>query len=318
MSRALFRREELLTSALDLGSTSVDLSDYSTTGLRIVAVGPSGVGKTNAGLLIAEQLAAQGWMVVCVDPEGEIGALYADARLPTPAALERHLRERTGPALAVVSARDAGEFLPFGQAVMAVADALRQPIFLLLDEAQLFSTSRRKGRADVEGQASDLVTDLVGRGRKRALDVFLSAQRFAGTLHRGVFANRNLTLVGRQEDPSGWFALAPLFKGSGIGYAETAALGSGEFFMASRRGLEKVVLPMAAALAAVAPKAVAVRQTRPATFAAWDLALRAIATPRLRALTPGVVGLLGAVAGLSAQQLVSGRRALSDELESRA
>ena len=48
----VIRREEFLTSSLDLGTMSVDLQDYATTGLRIVTVGPSGIGKTNAGLLI--------------------------------------------------------------------------------------------------------------------------------------------------------------------------------------------------------------------------------------------------------------------------
>jgi hypothetical protein len=158
---------------------------------------------------------------------------------------------------------------------------------------------------------------MLGRGRKRALDVFLSAQRFSGTLSRGVFAHKNLTLVGRQEDPSGWSALAPMFKGSGLGYAETAALNNGEFFCFSRRGVEKVAMPLATALAAVAPKAAAVRPHRPVTFAQWDSAMRAIPTTGLRALTPSIVGLLGAVAGLSAQQLAAGARALADEIVSR-
>jgi len=314
--RPVFHRTELASASLDLGSAQIDLADYQTTGLRVLAIGPSGIGKTSAGLLIAEQLAAQGWQAVLMDPEGEIAALYATV-LTSPEALERHLVARADPPLVVVPVRDAAEFLPYGQVVMQVADTQRRPIFLLLDEGQLFSTSRRKGKADVLGAASDLVNDMCGRGRKRALDVFLSAQRFAGTLSRSAFSNKNLTFVGRQEDPSGWFALAPLFKGSEIGYAELAGLSTGEFFCFSRRGVEKVVMPMAEALAAVAPKAAAVRPHRPKTFIEWDRALRGIPTDRLRALTPAVVGLLGSVAGLSAQQLASGQRALTDELAAR-
>lgn len=315
--RAVFRRDELLTASLDLGSTQVDLADYSTTGVRVVAVGPSGVGKTNAGLLIAEQLAAQGWQAVLLDPEGEIASLYPTV-LTTVEALERHLVERPrDAAIAVVPVRDAAEFLPYGRLVMRVADEARRPIFVLLDEAQLFSTSRRKGRADVLGEASDLVNEMLGRGRKRALDAFLTAQRFSATLSRGVFGNKNLTFIGRQEDPSGWFALAPMFKGTGLDYADVAALGPGEFFCFGRRGVEKVVLPLARALAAVAPAAPAVAPHRPTTFSQWDRALREIPTARLRALTGPVIALLSSLAGLTAQQLAAGTRALQDEVQSR-
>lgn len=313
----VFRRDEFLSSSLDLGSMSLDLADYATTGLRVVAVGPSGIGKTNAGLLIAEQLAAQGWQAVLMDPEGEISALY-EMVLTAPDALERYLVERSGPPIAVVPVRDAAEFLPFGRALMAAADRLRRPVFLLLDEGQIFSTSRRHRKADVLGEASDLVNDFLQRGRKRSLDVFLSAHRFSGTLNRAVFGSKNLSLVGRQEDPSVWFALAPIFKGSGIGYAEAAALSPGEFFCFSRRGVEKVVLPMAAALKAVAPAATVVRPRRPATFSDWDRALREIPTARLRALTGPAIALLGTIAGLSGQQLAAGTRALQDELRMRA
>jgi hypothetical protein len=317
MSRAIgFRRQEFTAAALDLGTVSIDLQDYATTGLRVVAVGPSGIGKTNGGLLIAEQLAAQGWYAVLMDPEGEISELYPTV-LTTPDALERHLAERTGEPIAVVPVRDAAAFLPFGQVVMAAADELRRPIFLMLDEGQIFSTSRRKGREDVLGQASDLVNEFIQRGRKRALDLFLSAHRFSASLNRAVFGSKNLTLVGRQEDPSSWFALAPMFKGSGIDYADVAALSPGEFFCFSRRGVEKVVMPMAAALAQVAPKATTVRPQRPSTFSQWDRAIREIPTERLKRLTPPAVALLGTITGLSTQQLATGARALHDELAAR-
>lgn len=79
MSRGVIQRDELVGAVLDFGSVAIDLSEYATTGLRIVTVGPSGIGKTNAGLLIAEQLAAQGWICVLVDPEGEIESMYGKA-----------------------------------------------------------------------------------------------------------------------------------------------------------------------------------------------------------------------------------------------
>lgn len=56
----------------------------------------------------------------------------------------------------------------------------------------------------------------------------------------------------------------------------------------------------------------------PSTFRQWSHAMRTIPTERLQALTDPVTNLLGAVAGLTAQQMLSGSRALQDELESRA
>jgi hypothetical protein len=311
---ALFRRAEFDRASLDLGTIDIDLQDYATTGLRVVTVGPSGIGKTNTGLLFAEQLAVQGWVAVLLDPEGEIAALYGDA-VPDPETLTARLADRRDP-IVVVQVRTATDFLPYARAVMDAADAHRRPIFVLLDEAQIFSASRKR-QHDV-GEASDLVNDWVQRGRKRALDVCLSAHRFSGSLNRAVFANANLTLIGRQDDPTAWSSLAPRFRGTGIGFADLAALAPGEFYCASRRGVEKTAVPMAAALAAVAPKATVVRPAIPGTFAQWDRALRAIPTPRLEALTPPVVELLGAIVGLTPAQLAAGQRALRDEREARA
>jgi len=312
--KAIFQRDEFAHAALDFGSTTLDLADYATTGLRIVAVGPSGIGKTNAGLLIAEQLSAQGWVSVLLDPEGEIEALYGTP-VADPAAVARRIGDRKEPIL-VVRVRTASEFIPFAQAIMEAVDEHRKPVYLMLDETQLFSASRRR-QGDV-GEASDLVNDFVQRGRKRSLDLFLSAHRFSGTLHRAVFTNKNLCFIGRQEDPTAWSALAPQFRGSRITFTDLAALCPGEFYAFSRRGVEKVAMPMAAALRAVAPKATVVRPVLPATFSDWDRRLGEIPTPRLQALTGPVVGLLASIVGLSAEQMAAGSRALRDELEARA
>ncbi len=251
-----------------------------------------------------------------MDPEGEIEALYGDA-VETAQELAARLADRTLPML-VARVRNAGEFIPYAHAVMEAVDEHRKPVFLMLDESQIFSASRRRKGSDELADASDLVNDFVQRGRKRALDLFLSAHRFSGSLHRSVFSNKNLTLVGRQEDPTAWSALAPQFKGSKIGFTDLGALAPGEFFCFSRRGVEKVVMPMAAALRAVAPKATVVRPALPSTFSQWDRAMREISTERLMALTGPVVGLLGAIVGMTSQQLAAGTRALRDELEARA
>ena len=173
----------------------------------------------------------------------------------------------------MVNARDAGEFVPFGRAILDAADQHRKPIFVVIDEGQLFSASRRGATAI--GEAADIINEFAERGRKRALDLFITALRYTGTLQRTLFANKNLTLIGWQEDPTAWSALAPQFKASKIEFADLNALTPGEFFCLSRRGVEKIRMPMAAALKAVAPKAKPVAKTLPATFNQWTRAMSA-------------------------------------------
>ena len=127
-----------------------------------------------------------------------------------------------------------------------------------------------------------------------------------------------MTLIGCQEDPTAWSALAPQFKASKIEFTDLNALAPGEFFCFSRRGVEKIKMPMAAALKAVAPQAKPVAKTLPTTFNQWTRAMRALPTERLLALDEGVVNLLAAVADLSPQQKLAGQTALQDELEARA
>lgn len=314
MSRGVIVRDELFGATLALGGEPIDLTDYATTGLRVVAVGPSGSGKTNAGLLIAEQLAEQGWVCVLVDPEGEIASLYGEP-VADATALAEALTLRDRPIL-VVSARDATEFLPYGEAIFEAADKHRKPIFLMVDEGQVFSDARKR-KGDV-GAASDLINDLAGRGRKRKIDLFLTSLRYASSLHRSVYSMANLTLVGTQSDPMAWSGLAPQFRGHKITYSDLAALAPGEFYCFSRRGLDKCRMPMADALKAVAPQAPLVRPALPQTFGQWNQAMSAIPTERLGALSRPITALLSAIAGLSDQQQMSGQRALRDEMESRA
>jgi hypothetical protein len=313
MSRSVIQRDELVGALLDFGSTAVDLSEYATSGLRIVTVGPSGIGKTNAGLLIAEQLAEQGWICVLIDPEGEIASMYGEA-VASAGDLRECLQKRDRPFI-VVSAADASEFIPYGRAILEAADKYRKPIFLMIDEGQVFSAPKKR-KGDI-GEAADIVNQFAERGRKRAVDLFLTATRFTGSLHRSIFSNKNLSLIGCQEDPTAWASLAPQFRSSKIEFNDLAALATGEFFCFSRRGVEKIRMPMAEALQRVAPKAKSIRPRLPSTFSQWDRAMREMPSPRLRALTDPVVSLLGAVAGLSPQQMLSGQRALQDELEAR-
>ncbi|PZP29093.1 MAG: hypothetical protein DI603_17935 [Roseateles depolymerans] len=313
MQHAVIQRDEMLSAQLDLGGAPIDLAEYATTGLLAVAVGPRGMGKTNAGLLMAEQLSAQGWVSVLIDPESEMESLYGAAvrdaeHLGT-------LLDSREQAIVVVSARDATEFLPYGRAILDAAERFRKPLFVVIDEGQLFSATKKR-KEDV-GEAAEIINEFAGRGRKRALDLFITALRYTGTLHRSIFSNKNLTLIGFQEDPTAWAALAPQFRASRIEFNDLNALAPGEFFCFSRRGVEKVKMPMAQALRRVAPKARAVRRTLPATFSQWDRAMRGIPTERLRALTDPLVSLLGAIAGLSSQQMMSGAGALQDELETR-
>jgi DNA helicase HerA-like ATPase len=314
MTRSVNRGDELAAASLHLGGVPLDLAAYATTGLRAIAVAPSGQGKTNAGLLIAEQLSAQGWVSVLIDPEGEIASLYGPA-VTSVAELSERLAARDRP-IVVVPAQDHQAFVEYGKAILAAADQHRKPLFVMLDETQLYSSAKK--RKNALGESADLVNDFAERGRKRSISLFLTTHRFSGTVHRSLFANANLTLVGAQQDPTAWSALAPLCRSARLDYADLTALSPGEFFCFSRRGVEKIRMPMAEALKRVAPKAPPVKPSLPTTFSAWDKALRAIPTPRLRDLTPEVTALLGHVAGLTSQQMLTGARALADELEVRA
>lgn len=314
MKRTVIQRNEMIGATLDLGGAPIELSEYATTGLLGLAVGPRGNGKTNAGLLIAEQLAEQGWISVLIDPEGELESMYGDA-VEDADALSVLLKDRAQ-SIIVVSAKDPSEFIPYGLAILDAAEEHRKPLFIFIDEGQLFSAAKK--RKDGVGEAADIISQFAERGRKRALDLFVTAHRYTGTLHRTLFSNKNLTLVGCQEDPTAWSALAPQFRSTKIEFSDLNSLSPGEFFCFSRRGVEKVKMPMADALQRVAPKAKTVKRTLPATFNQWNRAMREIPTDRLTAQTDPVVNLLGAVAGLSTQQMLSGSRALQDELEARA
>jgi hypothetical protein len=313
MKRTVIRRDEMLGATLELGGTPITLDEYATTGLLAVAIGPRGNGKTNAGLLMAEQLSAQGWISVLIDPENELESLYGDA-VADPDMLRGALAKREQPIL-VVNATDAGEFVPYGRAILDSADQHRKPIFVVIDEGQLFSASRK--RSNGIGEAADIINEFAERGRKRALDLFITALRYTGTLQRTLFANKNLTLIGWQEDPTAWSTLAPQFKASKIEFADLNALTPGQFFRLSRHGVEKIRMPMAAALKAVAPKAKPVTKALPATFNEWSWAMSQIPTERLTAINEDVVRLLSTVAELSSQQVLAGQAALQDELEAR-
>ncbi len=125
------KRTEMLSASLDFGGEPIDLADYATTGLVSVAVAPRGLGKTNVGLVMAEQLAPQGWVSVLVDPEDELAALYGQP-VADPEDLRRRLIERNENII-VVSAHDAAEFVPYGQVIFEVADEHRKPIFVAID-----------------------------------------------------------------------------------------------------------------------------------------------------------------------------------------
>lgn len=308
-------RTEMIGATLDFGGRPIDLSDYATTGLRMIAVGPSGSGKTNAGLLACEQLAKQGWICVLVDPEMEIRSMYGEP-VASPEDLAIRLRARDQP-FVVVDAADAEAFNPYGEVVAEIADAVRKPVVVMIDEGQLFSASRDTRRRAGTKEATDLVNDFMARGRKRALDCIITCHRFTGSINRSLFANMNLTLVGTQADPTAWNMLAPQFRTHKVTYADAAALAPGEFYCFSRRGLDKFRLPLARALAAVALPARAPRQTLPTNFAQWDRAVSAMSLERLEALSDSVTDLLSAIAGLTPAQVAAGRRVRDEELDAR-
>jgi len=309
----LVTRKEFTGFKLKLGRIRLDLSDYLTTGLRVVCVGPSGAGKTNAGLVMAEQLAKAGWICVLIDPEGEMEVLYGTA-VKDPEELRERLILRDQP-MVVVSAKDATEFVSYGRVILEVADSQRKPIFVVCDEGQVFSQSRK--RSNSIGEASDILNDMFMRGRKRALDVFITTLRFSASVHRTIFANKNLTLVGVQEDPAAWSSMAPQFRASDVTYNDLSGLQSGEFICFSRRGVDKVKMQMAESLKRADRPAGPSRTTLPANFVQWDRAMQEISLERLEAIDDEIMTFLGTLSGLTAEQLATGYRALIDEIEAR-
>jgi len=309
----VINRPEMESAMLDFGGDPIDLADYRTTGILAVGMGPRGQGKTNAGLVMAEQLSEQGWVSVLLDPEGEMESLYGEAVASPEDLYERlELRDKR---IVVVSVQSVTDFVPYGEAILKAADDFRKPTFVVIDEGQLFSSGRKtKG---VIGETSDLINDFAERGRKRALDMYITVHKFNGSIHRSLFVNKNLTLVGRMEDSVGWSSMAQQFRSSRIQFSDVNALMPHEFFCFSRRGVEKVTMPMAKELAKVAPPVKAVKQALPATFSQWDSAMREIPTERLVALDDDVVAFLAGVAGLPAQKVISGHQAMADELELR-
>jgi hypothetical protein len=319
MKHSVIVRDEMYGATLKLGGAPIELEDYATTGLAVVLIGPRGSGKTNGAQCIGEQLAGhgdypgQGWVSVFIEPEDVLESMYGDA-VKDPEELY-HLLETRERKIIVVSARDAKEFVPYGRSLLEAADTFRKPVFVAVDEGQLFSSRRTK--AGVAGKASWIINQFAQVGRKRALDFAITTDGFTGTLNRALFRHKNLTFVGCQEDPTAWSGLAPQFKGSKIEFSDLNALLPGEFIQISRRGMEKVKLPMSEALKKIAPKAKAVRRSLPSTFSQWSRAMEEVPTSSLKALTPDVVTLLAAVSGLPSQQYLTGQRALRDELESR-
>jgi len=76
-------------------------------------MGPEGFGKDKCRPLMAEQLSAQGWVSVLIDPEGELESIYG-AAVADAESLRQRLTERDVP-IVVVSAKDALEFIPYGR-----------------------------------------------------------------------------------------------------------------------------------------------------------------------------------------------------------
>lgn len=310
MNRAVIRRPEMRDATLTLGGTPISLADYETTGLVGVSVAPRGHGKTNAALLVAEQLSTQGWVSVLVDPEEELEGLYGHA-MSDPEELRHHLIARDLP-IVVVNVRDADSFVPYGKVILEVGDSLRKPIFVMVDEGQIFSSSR--GRKDDGDDASSIIRAIVERGRKRAIDIMITALRYSRSLDRSIFANKNLTLVGCQEDPVAWSSLAQQFKASGIKFDDVHGLEPGEFICFSRGSTQKIRMPMAKALQAAAPKARIAPPRLPNTFTQWVKAMKRIPTARLQSLDLEVVSVLSNVAGLAPKDVASGMAALRDEI----
>lgn len=309
----VIQRPEMRETVLNLGRVKIELADYETTGLCAVAVGPRGCGKTNIGQLLAEQLSSHGWCSIIFDPEREMELMYGDA-VSSPEDLRDRLTLRDK-AIVVVKVKNAEEFIPYGRVILEVTETIRRPLFVMVDEGQVFSSPKK--RSECVGEAADILNQFVDRGRKRAIDTFVTALRYTGSVHRSLFSNANLTLIGSQRDSTAWSALSPQFKSAGMSFGDLNSLAPAEFMCLGSRGIEKVRMPMAAALKSVAPKAKQIPRALPSTFSQWDRAMREIPKKRLMALTPQVVALLSKIACMPPSKVMVGQAALHDELDSR-
>src|SRR3546814_8805841 len=101
-------------------------------------------------------------------------------------------------------------------AILEAAEKFRKPVFVVIDEGHIFSGAKRGNTSE----AACIINQFAERGRKRALDLFVTAHRYTGSIHRSLFANKNLTLIGCQEDPTAWAALAPQFRASKIEFKD--------------------------------------------------------------------------------------------------
>jgi hypothetical protein len=188
-------------------------------------------------------------------------------------------REARSP-IVVVSAEDASEFIPYGRAILEAADQDRKPIFVMMDEGQVFSApKKREGRHRRGLRHRQPVRRARPQARARPLPHGAALHRLAASLD---LRHKNLSLIGCQEDPTAWAALAPQFKASKIEFGDLAGARARRVLLLQPRGVEKIRMPMAEALKRVAPKAKAIKPKLPTTFSQWDRAMREIPTPRLR------------------------------------
>ena len=68
----------------------------------------------------------------------------------------------------------------------------------------------------------------------------------------------------------------------------------------------------------MATKAAPPKRVLPATYSQWARAMSELPLATLERLSDDVVGVLGTLSGLTAQQLVAGTTALRDEIDARS
>lgn len=178
---------------------------------RLLIQGNSGAGKSMLLRRLFEQAFGRVQQLL-IDPDGEFSTLkeHFDVTVLTAADIRRiggatfavHLREHRYSAVLDLSDATSEDRLEIvadlAEGLIATPEALWHPILVLIDEAQTVAPHYDTGdvTADTRKRSTAMLSDLMGRGRKRGIAGVIATQRIAETAKAVVSKATNI-VVGR-------------------------------------------------------------------------------------------------------------------------